>query len=170
MRTFAIIFILLLSLPVTQAFAQKKKATAPTYATYPGIPAFDITRADGSIFNTSDVPAGKPALFIFFSTDCSKCRMFVRELQANYQPLRDINIYMATPMAMDGAKIFAHDLGLDYFKNITWGVDAKNFVKPFYDITGLPAAVLYNRDKQLVQRFSGVFTAQNVLQAVEKAR
>lgn len=153
-----------------QALAQKKKAAAPTYATHPGIPAFDITRADGSIFNTSDIPAGKPALFIFFSTDCSKCRMFVRELQANYKPLKDINIYMATPMAMDGAKIFAHDVGLDYFKNITWGVDAQNFVKPFYDVTGLPAAVVYNGDKQLVQRFNGAFTAQDVLQAVEKAR
>ena len=107
---------------------------------------------------------------IFFSTDCSKCRMFVRELQSNYGPLKDTRIYMATPMAMEGALIFAHDLGLDYFKNITWGVDQKNFVKPYYDIATLPAAVVYNSNRQFVQRFTGQFTAAEVLQAVEKAR
>lgn len=153
-------------LPATKSAAQK----TATYHDSKDLPSFEISLANGGIFVTDSIPAGQPIVMIFFSTDCSKCRMFVRELQSNYGPLKDTRIYMATPMGMDGAMIFAHDLGLDYFKNITWGVDGKNFVKPYYDITTLPAAVVYNSNKQFVQRFHREYTAADVLQAVEKAR
>lgn len=156
---------MLCMMPAVGCNAQKDK-NATSYTETQAIPTFEITLKDGSVFNTENIPTGQPVVMIFFSTDCSKCRMFVRELQANFAPLKDTRIYMATPMAMDGALIFAHDVGLDFFKNITWGVDAKNFVKPFYDISNLPAVVLYDHDKQFVQRFHGEFTANDVLQAV----
>ncbi len=162
---YAILLIIFL-LPATNSVAQKNV----TYKDSKDLPSFEISLANGGTFATDSIPAGQPIIMIFFSTDCSKCRMFVRELQSNYGPLKDTHIYMATPMTMDGAVIFAHDLGLDYFKNITWGVDQNNFVKPYYDIATLPAAVVYNSNRQFVQRFTGQFTAADVLQAVEKAR
>lgn len=153
-------------LPVTETAAQK----TTTYKDSKDLPSFEISLADGSTFLTDSIPAGQPIIMIFFSTDCSKCRMFVRSLQAQYDKLRDTRIYMTTPMAMDGALIFAHDLGLDFFKNITWGLDEKNFVKPYFDITDLPAAVVYDSNRQFVQRFNGAFTADDVIAAVDKTR
>lgn len=155
--------------PAIDCPAQKENM-AKNYTSNTAIPSFEILLKDGTVFHTDSIPAGQPVLMIFFSTDCSKCRMFVRDLQSNYAPLKDIRIYMATPMTMDGALIFAHDVGLDYFKNITWGVDHKNFVKPYYDISTLPAAVVYNSDKQFLQRFHGSFTAAEVIAAVESAK
>lgn len=160
------ILLMIFLLPATEGAAQK----AATYKDSKGLPSFEISLANGSTFATDSIPTGQPIIMIFFSTDCSKCRMFVRNLQAQYDKLRDTRIYMTTPMAMDGALIFAHDLGLDFFKNITWGVDEKNFVKPYFDISDLPAVVVYDSKRQFVQRFHGEFTEADVLQTVDKAR
>lgn len=156
-------------LPAINCTAQKAGKTK-SYKDNAEIPSFEILLKDGTVFNTDSIPAGQPVVMIFFSTDCSKCRMFVRELQSNYAPLKDTRIYMATPMNMDGALIFAHDVGLDFFKNITWGVDHQNFVKPYYDISGLPAVVVYDSNKQFVQRFNGEFTAGEVIKSVENLK
>lgn len=169
MRTLYTILIMLCLLPAFDCVAQKS-GKAKSYTDNPAIPSFEILLKDGTVFNTDSIPAGQPVVMIFFSTDCSKCRMFVRELQSNYAPLKDTRIYMATPMSMDGALLFAHDVGLDFFKNITWGVDHKNFVKPYYDISTLPAAVVYDSNKQIVQRFNGNFTAAEVIKAVENTK
>ncbi|HEY9179000.1 MAG TPA: hypothetical protein VIN07_15010, partial [Flavipsychrobacter sp.] len=115
MKKLYALLLMIFLLPATEATAQKSQ----TYKDSKDLPSFEITLANGSAFTTDSIPAGQPIIMIFFSTDCSKCRIFVRSLQAQYDKLRDTRIYMTTPMAMEGALIFAHDLGLDFFKNIT---------------------------------------------------
>lgn len=153
------IFLLVTSLLFlsSAAFAQDKKADTLPYLKYPKLPAFNLLLQDSAtIFNTYNIPEGKPVLLYFFSPDCEHCELVLKSLLGKMDSLKAVQLYVFTPMSLSMLKPFAEKLHLKDYKNIkVVGKDYEFFFPMFYGAKYVPYLVVYDRKKQFVKMWEG---------------
>ena len=157
MRTF-FLSILLLSLSITAIHAQDKNDTLAPYQKYPTLPAFNILMMDStSIFNTYNIPEGKPVALFFFSPDCRHCQLTTKRLVKGMDSLKDIDFYMITPVhSMTELQNFCELYHLGDYQNIKLiGRDYEFFFGSFYKIRYVPDVALYDSHKKLIKLIQG---------------
>ena len=165
--------LLLTSLLSLGAYGQKKheekdstaKKDTAAYLKYPTLPAFNIMLRDSAtIFNTFNIPEGRPTVIIFFDPDCKHCKMEIRRLLDGMDSLKDIRFYLTTSVH-DFKKIrdFYDDYHLGDYKNIeAVGRDYEYFFITYYDVKFVPDLVLYDSHKNLVKFFEGHVTVDEL--------
>ncbi len=140
------------------AFAQDKtvKDSLP-YQKYPKLPAFNLLLQDSAtIFNTYNIPEGKPTLLVFFSPDCEHCELTIKALLGRLDSLKDVQLYLFTPMDLSMLKPFSAKLNLKAYKNIrVVGKDYQYFFPMFYGAKYVPYLVVYDRRKKFVKMWEG---------------
>lgn len=133
-----------------------KDALLP-YQKYPNLPAFNIRLLDSSIFNTYNIPKGKPIILVLFMPECKHCIRTTEGLVRGMDSLKNIQFYFVTPMH-DVAAIrkFYHDMHLDEYRNVkVIGRDYEFFFHDFYGVKATPSLALYDGNKKLVHLFEG---------------
>ena len=159
---------------VTRAGAQdtkemKNKINPATdtlpYQKYPDLPAFNILLLDSTtIFNTFNIPKGKPSLIMFFDPDCKHCKAETKMLLRGMDSLKDINFYMITSVHnMDAIRKYRDEFHLGDYKNIeVIGRDYEFFYVTFYGIKYVPDIALYDARKRFVKFFEGHTTVKEL--------
>jgi thiol-disulfide isomerase/thioredoxin len=151
----AIVFASLLFTSTT-AFAQSVQKDSLPYQKYRALPAFNLLMQDSTtIFNTYNIPEGKPVLLVFFSPDCDHCEMTIKEILGKMDSLKGVQFYMFTPMDLALLRPFAKKLSLASYKNITMGKDYQYFFPAFYGAQYVPYLVVYDRKKKFVKMWEG---------------
>lgn len=149
-----LVFLLLIS--ASSSYAQGNAADSLPYIKYPTLPAFKLLMQDSeTVFNTYAIPEGKPTLLMFFSPDCDHCQMVTDTLIKHIDELKDVQIYMLTPMSLTAIKGFYEKMGLKKFKNIVVAKDYEIFFPRFYKAYYVPFLVAYDRHKKYVKSFEG---------------
>ena len=170
---------MLLCLFVTAAHAQEKsdiKHVAPPvkdslapYQKYPTLPAFNILMMDSvTIFNTYNIPEGKPIAIFFFSPDCAHCQRTTKRLLDSMESLKDIQFYMITAVHnFTYIRNFYKLYHLGDYKNIQlMGRDYEFFFGSFYGIRYVPDIALYDEHKKLIKLIQGETYAKDIYDAV----
>ena len=137
-------------------FAQGQKDSLPAYQKYPTLPAFNIRLMDSiTVFNTYNIPKGRPVMLILFSPDCSHCQAFFRKFLPAMDSFRNIDIYLVTPYSkMSALRNFYDENHLGDYKNIKLaGRDYEYFCSGFYGVRSVPDLMLYDKHKKLVKLF-----------------
>ena len=135
----------------------------------PKLPAFNIKLMDNeTIFNTYNIPAGKPIVLMEFLPDCSHCRKTTQGLLNGMDSVKDVQFYLVTPFHdMDEIKKFYTDFHLADYKNIkVVGRDYEFFFHDFYGIKSVPDMALYDGNKKLVKLFEGETTVHELYKYV----
>jgi len=171
--------VVLVSLLATATYGQQQKtepANAPAttdtlkpYQKYPTLPAFNIKLMDSAtIFNTYNIPEGKPIALMLFSPDCGHCRRTIKSLIKGMDSLKDIQFYLITGYHGYGAiRDFYEEHHLSRYENIKMvGRDAEFFFIDFYKTKFVPDIVLYDSHKKLVKLIEGETTASEVYKAL----
>lgn len=149
-------FLLVLIFPINAVSAQDKKRDSLPYQKYPTLPAFNILLQDSAtIFNTYNVPEGRPTLMVFFSPDCEHCQMTIRNMMGKMDSLKNIQILMFTPMPFSMLRPFAKEMKLNDHRNIMVGKDYQYFFPGFYGANYVPYIVIYDRKKKFVKMWEG---------------
>jgi len=156
-------------------FAQEPKAqTANTPATtdtlkpyqkYPTLPAFNIKLMDSAtIFNTYNIPEGKPIAIMLFSPDCSHCKRTIKSLIKGMDSIKDIQFYLVTGFHDYAAiRAFYEEHHLSRYENIkVVGRDYEYFFIDYYKTKFVPDIALYDAHKKLVKLIEGETTASEV--------
>ena len=139
------------------------------YQKYPTLPAFNIRMMDSvTIFNTYNIPKGKPTLIVLFSPDCKHCKAMTRQLLKGMDSLKGIQIYMITPMhSMTAIRNFYEEFHLgDYPEIKLAGRDYEFFFHDFYGTKLVPDLVLYDERKKLIKLFEGNTTVADIYTAL----
>ena len=93
--------------------------TAP-YLKYPTIPAFNVLAIDSvTLFNTYNIPKGRPCVLMFFDPDCKHCKATTKQLTEKMDSLKDVDFYMFSARHdMEMIRGFYKKYHLDSYSNI----------------------------------------------------
>ena len=160
-------------------YSQKQKtgavnAKAPDdtlrpYQKHPTLPAFNIKLMDSvTIFNTYNIPEGKPTAIMLFSPECKHCKRTIKALIKGMDSIKNIQFYLVTGYHDFAAiRAFYEEHHLADYKNIqVVGRDYEFFFLSFYETKMVPDIVLYDAHKKLVKLIEGETTASEIHQYV----
>ena len=159
---FACIFIL-------SAHAQMDSAemNAP-YRKNPGIPQFDLLKADSTTHITrADIKPHQKTIIMFFSPECSHCQHQTEDIIAGMDSLKDVQIIMATYQPFNEMKTFGDKYNLGKYPNIKMGRDIRYFFPTFYQMKSLPHLSLYDTSGKYLTAFEGNQKVATLVKAFE---
>jgi thiol-disulfide isomerase/thioredoxin len=172
-------FVLLIVATVlhTSAGAQTSGSTPPQppgpginrdslpYKLNPNLPEFNILLRDSvTIFNTADIPTGRPVVLMLFSPDCKHCKHAMEALTKGMDSISNIRFYLATGLHdMTRVQKFYEEHRLDRFKNIeVVGRDYDFEILAHFGAMHIPTLALYDTNKQFVHLFEGSVTVKEL--------
>ena len=158
------VLFILLAVSVATGFAQEDSLLKAGYLRFPTIPPFTLLKADSSSITRDDLARHKKTLFMFFSPGCDHCKHQTKELLANIEKFKDVEILMATYQPMEEMQAFYNDFHLENYPNIRLGRDTKYFFPPFYKMNNLPFLALYNNKGKLLTTFEGTTGIDKLLE------
>lgn len=120
------------------------------------LPDFSLLLMDStSIFNTKDIPSGKPFVLFVFGPHCPYSKAQMQAMVDNMGELTNIHFYIFTLAPFNQVKQFADKYQLDKYANVTIGIDTSNIFGQYMSITGVPYLAVYDENKQLKKSFEG---------------
>lgn len=163
MKNFVLFFILLLLSNGLSA----QTDTAALYFKYPNVPPFTITKVpDSTKFAKANLSAKKPVLIMVFSPDCDHCIHETKELLANMELFKNVQIIMVAHLDFKYLKKFYEEYKLADYPNITLGRDYSYFFGTFFNIKFLPAIFLYNKKGKFSRAFDGSVPVKRIAAAL----
>jgi thiol-disulfide isomerase/thioredoxin len=148
-----------------EKIATDVKDTLKPYQKFPVLPAFNILEMDSAtIFNTYNIPQGKPVALMLFSPDCKHCRRTVNALRDGMDSIKNVQFYLFTGAhSMTEIRAFYKEHHLADYKNIRIvGRDLEFFFFDHYKTRVVPDIALYDEHKKLVKLIEGETTASEV--------
>jgi thioredoxin-related protein len=138
----------------------------PLYLQFPDIPPFTLTKVpDSSSFGKAALVKKKPVLIIYFSPDCDHCQQTTRQLIAQIDAFKDIQVIMASPLSYALIADFYTKYAIASYPNIVMGHDEKFFLGSFYRISEYPTMFLYNKKGRFIKKLEGSIELQQVADA-----
>lgn len=139
------------------------------YRKYPKLPAFNILLRDSStVYNTFNIPPGKPTGLILFSPECNHCHDVTKAMLENMDMVKDVQFVMvSTSPNMEAMRKFIDEFNLGQYKNIlAVGWDYDFFFLEYFVAMRIPDIVLYDADKKLIKMIENAFTVNDINEAV----
>lgn len=120
------------------------------------MPEFNILLTDSiTLLNTSNIASGKPIVLFYFSPYCPYCKSQTQEIIEEMEELKDIQFYFITSFPLPTLKEFIKIYQLNKFPNIISGIDRKQFVHNYFEVSAIPYTAIYGKDKKLNNAFIG---------------
>jgi thioredoxin-related protein len=140
----------------------------PPYLKNPGIPPFRLLEVDSVHYVTnSDLKKNHKVLIMFFSPECDHCKHQMRDILADINKFKDIEILMATFQPFEEMKNFYNYYRIQDHSNILMGRDEKYMFPPYFRMQSLPFLALYDKKGQFIKRFEGNQKADSILLAFQ---
>ncbi|HSZ84910.1 MAG TPA: thioredoxin-like domain-containing protein [Puia sp.] len=161
----------LLLLSCNFLFAQQTTTneSQPEYLRFPTVPPFNLLKVDSTTYLTKDdLKKHHLTMVMFFSPECDHCKHQTRDILAEADKFKDIEIVMATYQPFNEMREFYKNFHIADHPNIKVGRDEKFFLPPFYKIKSLPFLALYDKKGNLITTFEGNQKADTILIAFTK--
>ncbi len=150
---------------------QEPVKDTPLYKRYPELPAFNIRKMDSfEVFNTFNIPKGRPVALVLFDPECSHCELLTEELVRGMDSLKNIDFYYFTPASsMTAVRKFHKNHHFDQYPNIKMvGRDYEFFFSDYYDVRFVPDIALYDENKKFVHLFENKVTVRDLYEYTHK--
>ncbi|MBK7132328.1 MAG: redoxin domain-containing protein [Bacteroidales bacterium] len=130
--------------------------TTSTLSSQPNkIPPFQMMQANGKVFKAQYLPLGKPIVLIYFSPDCDECQKLTKEMLERSEELKNVSIAMITYQPVEQVVQYVAKNNLGKYPNIYVGTEGSSlFVRNYYDIMLFPFMTLYNKDGDLIVKYT----------------
>ncbi|HEX2682599.1 MAG TPA: redoxin domain-containing protein [Ferruginibacter sp.] len=149
-------------------FAQSDTAKAP-YQRFPTFPPFKFLKPDSSYFEKEELPKKSAVMLMLFASDCSHCQHETAEMLKVIDQFKKkkVQIVMITPLPFDSMMVFRERYQLAKYNNITVLQDNKIMLPAFYSLRNFPFLAFYNRNKELIDVFTGSMPMEQILKKFE---
>ncbi|MBS1668873.1 MAG: thioredoxin family protein [Bacteroidetes bacterium] len=147
----------------------QQNAPAPAKKQSLIVPKFRILKVDSSSYYTnSDLRKHHETLIMYFSPECDHCKHQTKDLIAEMDKLKNIDIVMATYFPFSEMKNFYSNFHISNYNNIKLGRDENYQIPSNYNIHSLPFLALYDKKGKLVTTFEGSQKISTLLDAFNK--
>jgi len=129
------------------------------------LPVFNLLKLDSvEIFNTFNIPKGKPIALMLFSPDCKHCNATMELLLRGIDSISNIRFYLvSTSAVMSETKKFYDKYHLDWYPNIeVVGWDYEISYLDFFGTMHIPDVALYDADKKFIHLFEAEVTVRDL--------
>jgi thiol-disulfide isomerase/thioredoxin len=119
------------------------------------VPSFRMMMANNKIFKAEDFPIGKPMLIVYFSPECEDCHVFIEGMLDRIPDFKNVSIAMVTYMTGDIVSKYVVKNSLNMYTNIYVGTEGNTlFLKNYFNIVYFPYVVLYNKEGDLIVKYT----------------
>lgn len=119
------------------------------------VPPFRMVQSDGRIFMAQYLPLGKPIVIIYFSPDCEECQKLTSELVLRINEFRNASFAMITYLPPETLKAYVKKNSLGLYDNIYAGTEYPTlFVRNYYNVMHFPFMALYNKNGDLIKKYT----------------
>jgi thiol-disulfide isomerase/thioredoxin len=141
------------------------------YKNNPELPSFNFLMIDSStIYNTSQIPKGKPFVLVYFSPDCDACQEETEDLLKSMNVLKNTSFYFLTDDPFSRLLIFNKYYKIYNYSNIILGNDYEHSFQKHFRPGGTPYVVLYNGKKRLRAVYSGGVEAEKLVEMLRSLK
>jgi peroxiredoxin len=149
-------------------YAMIQKANEPSTGqkAIENIPAFEITRLNGTIMTRKDIKPDVPAVFLWFDPTCDHCQEEISDLVKHNQSLRKVQLIMVAETQLDSLIPFAHHYGVDTIAHFTMASDSQGLWKKAFKPNSPPVNFIYSKKGILLERVVGECTASLLLKKI----
>lgn len=128
------------------------------------LPSFKLDQANGTVFNSQRIVAGKPVLMVYFSPECDHCIVFMKDFFKRANEFKKLTVLFITYLPLDRVVKFASDYNILKYPNITLGTEGMKFiVRNHYGIQNMPYAVVYNKDRKFIAKYEREIPIDDIL-------
>ena len=153
----------------TKGQASEKKRDSLPCEKFPKLPAFNLLAMDSStIFNTYNIPEGKPTVLMFYSPDCDHCQHLAEQIMQHMDSLKSAEFYLLTPMTIAATKEIDAKYHVTDFKNMHLYKDYEFFFPHFFGANYVPYLAVYDKHKMLVKLYEGGANMSVLIKAVNQ--
>lgn len=163
-----IVSAILLLFILIETHAQTDSIPPAPFERYPTVPPFTLLKTDSTDLTRDNLHKNRPVMIMFFSPDCEHCQHQTKDLLAEIDKFKDVQIVMATYQPMENMQKFYIDFEIARYSNIYMGRDTKFFFPPFYKMRNLPFLALYNKKGNLITTFEGNQKVDTLITSFEK--
>ena len=100
---------------------------------------------------------------MIFSPDCEHCQEETKELIANIDLFKKVQIIMTSPLEYAYIKKFYDDYKIADYPIITMGRDPSYFLGTFYRIRSFPSIFVYDKKGNFVEAFNGSTPVEKII-------
>ena len=164
-----LVALLLVIVTGLSAWSQKDSVPSPPYLRFPTVPPLKILKVDSATYFTKDdVRKNRQTLIMIFNPGCEHCQHETKEITANIEKFKNIQIVMTTPESFGKMKDFYKEYKLKDYPNITVGRDEHFTLPSFYYIHNLPFLAFYDKKQKLISVHEGTFSVEKILEEFNK--
>ena len=127
------------------------------------MPAFSYENVNGGVFSNKNILANKAILFVYYNSECEFCNEEAKMIQENRAKFSTVQLVFISNENPKEIIAFAtkHKLNID--DTISFLSDRKMSFRTTFDVKSLPCMVLYNKDKQLIEKIRGQIKVETLL-------
>ncbi len=151
-----LLFFVLVSMASVLTVSASNIDSIPQHLKNLKLPDFKLLLPDSvTNFYTEQLSTKKPTVLISFSPECDHCKQQTKEIIANIQQLKNVQIVMATTLPFEMMKSFHEEYKIASYKNIVMGRDVLYFFPKYFLNHYLPLIAIYNKKGELQHYFDG---------------
>ncbi|MBO9619229.1 MAG: hypothetical protein J7539_09365 [Niabella sp.] len=119
------------------------------------LPPFKMIRDNGTIFNATQLPMGKPIVLIYFSPGCGHCEQLMRNVLKQENALTRTSVVLITYQPVQEVIGFVQQFHLQSHLNFYVGTERNSFlVRGYYHLEKLPFIALFTKKGDLVCKYN----------------
>ena len=128
----------------------------PAHAQPGKVPPFRMVQSDGKVFKAENLPFDMPIIIVvYFSPECDDCQHLTEGILSHIEDLKYVSIAMITYLGIETVSQFVDRNHLNKYSNIHVGTEGNYlFVKDYYKIEQFPFLALYNKNGDLIKKYS----------------
>jgi len=131
------------------------------------LPPFTIIKVpDSTHFEKINLQKNKPVMIVVFSPDCEHCQHEIKEIKSHIKLFKNAQIVMISNLGYQYIKVFYKEFDIAKYPNITMGMDYRYLLGSFFNIDGVPATFVYDKNGKFVKAFDRKASVQAIAAAL----
>lgn len=119
------------------------------------IPDFEYQSTRGGLFTNKNLKPNTPTVFVYFNSDCEFCNEEAQMIQDNIIKFDNCQLVFISFEKPEIIKDFANKYKLYNHDNVYFLCDSKATFATTFDVKSLPCLVLYDKNRQLIEKIKG---------------
>ena len=131
------------------------------------LPKFEYQNINGGLFTNANLKENTPLLFVYYNSECDFCNEEAKMIKENLAEFKNTQILFISFEKNEKIKQFANNHQLDTYDNVTFLCDSKATFATTFDVKSLPCLVLYDKDKNLIEKIKGQTKVETIIKKLE---
>jgi peroxiredoxin len=132
------------------------------------IPVFSYETIDGLHYTNENLVLSKATIFVYYNSECDFCNHEAEMIQQNIDKFKNAQILFVSFEDKQKIKKFATQHKLLNYDNVHFLCDSKGTFAATFDVKSLPCLVLYDKNRQLIEKIKGQVKIETILEKFQK--